>query len=197
MKSDRCTRKGAGREALDHYLPADEKRLRGSSIYMYTYIRIYDELIRPMKNGLRQQPPGKRRVEACLSFLIARYTIDISLYIHLYNTLYRYICLKKKNTKEKKTVVNKLYLYLYSHAIHTDTDTRTQTRYEIEIRVGKWSRYTRARLTCTPQLCLQLDPSALPSLPLSRRDHRPLFPRHAFRTAVSDNGKQHRLISVT
>lgn len=70
---------------------------------------------------------------------------------------------------------------------------------------SSWRDYTRdverksrtVRLTCIPQLCLQLDPSALPSLPLSRRDHRPRFPRHAFRTAVSDNGKQLLLISVT
>lgn len=46
------------------------------------------------------------------------------------------------------------------------------------------------------QLCLQLDQSDLPAHPLNRRDHRPRFPRHAFRTAVSDNGKQLLLILV-
>lgn len=46
------------------------------------------------------------------------------------------------------------------------------------------------------QLCLQLDQSDLPAHPLNRKDHRPRFPRHAFRTAVSDNGKQLLLILV-
>lgn len=49
-------------------------------------------------------------------------------------------------------------------------------------------------------MCLQLAPSgpvarrARPALvPLNRRGHRPRFPRHAFRTALSDSGELVRL----
>lgn len=95
------------------------------------------------------------------------------------------MCVRKVIVDEHiYTYIYYIYKYTYLHA------TRPYARVEEVSRVY-------ARLTCTPQLCLQLDPSALPSLPLSRRDHRPRFPRHAFRTAVSDNGKQLLLISVT
>jgi len=133
--------------------------------------------------GRKEQ--GNNRVEFSSRACLPRSLDEIHVHIYVRTRTHTLHSIQK--------IIGETYAHTHTHT-HTHTDTRTHD----VISHARPKEVPRVvRLTCTPQLCLQLDPSALPSLPLSRRDHRPRFPRHAFRTAVSDNGEQLLLISVT